>query len=212
MKKIFCIILALVCVLTIVSCKKDDQNTKTPEDYVNSAIASSSPTKITTNISYKKGDLNYGGRFEMMIEGENSILDYTFTRPAAIEDMAETIVITKEGTVYRKDGQYTVVGDEYDGSFNGATGFTFNMTKDNFKTFNISEANGRYTLVATVTGDKVDTVFGTDLKENGDVVITIVANSSYLESVIVTYKTASGADVRVDSTYTYDALTLNFPQ
>ena len=205
--------LALVCVFAMFSCGNDDNETttKTPEEYITSAVASSSPTKITSNVNYKDGGTTYGGRFELLIEGNNSILNYTYSRPAEIEDMHDSILMELEGTVYHKDGKYTVKGDEYDGNFTGATGFTLNLVKENFKSYNVVQNdNGSYTLTAVVTGDKVDTVFGCDLMEQGDVTVVITANTQYLETIKVTYKTASGASVSVDSTYTYTPVTLNF--
>jgi hypothetical protein len=204
--------LALSCVFVFAACKKDEPaptNTKTIYDLV----ASANPTKTVTLTDYVKGDAEYHGEFIMSVEGNNSIFEFNYERPKTIEEGAEDGILdpTKvvNGVIYFKDGKFSEDGDKWTAEAPATTLFSFDLKAEYLTGATVTD-NGK-TLTAEMTAENAIKVLGTDLKPQGNVKITVNSNGVNLSRVILEYVTADGASVRIDTTYTYNNIVLEFP-
>jgi hypothetical protein len=78
-----------------------------------------------------------------------------------------------------------------------------------FKVSTLSK-DGR-TLTALVTPENAAAVFGTDLATSGDVTLKLISNGTYITGLNVTYSTVEGAMVEINTSYSYNVITLEFP-
>ena len=81
MKKIICLLLALTCVFTLFSCKKD----KDLEKFVE-LVEASKPTKITTLTYYTVSGTVYKGNYETVFDGENFEMNYSYERKKSVSE------------------------------------------------------------------------------------------------------------------------------
>lgn len=217
MKKIICMlltfVLALSCFAVLTACG-DDEVEVGPTVY--EIVKTSEPTKIVTLVSFTdaKG-VDLGARYVTEIEGENSIFEYEYKRyrtpEEGVADNSDEPVKTLAGKVYYKDHLYlTSEGDEWEAaSANGVTA-TFDLKEEYLTSPALSEDGS--TLTATLTAENAAKVFGTDLKANGEIALTVTVVGTSLTGVTVSYTTASGATVVIRTSYSYDTITLTFPE
>ena len=166
------------------------------------------PTRITTVASYVVSDSeSYNGYYVMTVEGNDSIFEFEYERRATVQEQADGMKKTVEGKVYYNDGLYSYDGDRWESQAPAAINLDFNL---DLKLFDSYAENGN-SLSAVVSGDNIALVLGSKLAVDGAVSLNIVTNGTYLTAIEVSYKTTSGANVTVDTTYTYDAITLEFP-
>ena len=220
MKKIVALLLAVLCIFTVVSCGKDDNNddssTSNAEQVaaIADVINSSAPTTIVTVTEYAKGDDVYKGRFETEVDKnpEKSIFTFSYTRPARIADAADSDVVSVAGKVYYKNGQVSVnEGDTWTAAGSSYMELDISLEASKLKSYTISEDGG--TLTAVATAENAERILGTKVSAEGDVTITIVTNSVYLYNVRVAYTAKdTGASVVVDTSYDYRVHTLEFPE
>ena len=204
--------LALSCVFVFAACKKDEPaptNTKTIYDLV----ASANPTKTVTLTDYVKGETTYEGEFIMSVEGNNSIFEFSYERPKTIPEGAEDGITNSvkevSGVIYFKDGKFSEDGDKWTAEAPATTLFAFDLKAEYLTGAAIT--NEGKTLTAEMTAENAIKVLGTDLKPQGNVKITVNSNGVNLSRVILEYVTADGASVRIDTTYTYNNIVLEFP-
>ncbi len=215
MKRTFGLILVLVltlgCVFSLASCKK--------ESAIYGLAAAASPTKTVTLTDYvTKDGKTYAGEFTMEVEGNNSIFYFNYQKPGTVEDgMAdvEAGIVPKptrelEGYIYFKDGKFSVDGDEWKAEAPTAASFKFDL-KPEYLT-GVSTNKEDTELNAELTPDNAIKVLGTDLKPSGNVKLTVKTNGANVTRVIIEYATADGASVRIDTSYTYNSVTLVFPE
>lgn len=218
------VLLALLCLFAFVSCGAGDDNTpdggnngdNTPTGlaaFIQTAN-SAKPTKITTLTEYKTSDETLNGRYVMEIEGENSIFTYEYQRRAKVEEMNEDgSIVTESGTVYAKDGRYSTDGETWESQAPAASmPLTFAITEECLQGAAISE-DGR-TLTLSLTGaENITRVLGASVAENatGTVSVTMTTNGVHLTGVVISYATVSGAEVTVETSYSYNSIALNFP-
>lgn len=214
MKKILCVLLALCCAFALLSC--------TPSsgvlDVYAAAVADKTPTNITTRVDYtKEGEALYG-YYVQRIEGENSIFDYEYTRFATIEEGAgqddgqpADPVKTVKGTIYYRDGQYSYNGGAWESE--APTALRLDYKKFALKAENLTNPvltdNGNK-LTAVLRGEQISAVVGTELGAAGDVELTVTSDGNALREISLRYETESGATVSVRTTYSYNALQLDF--
>lgn len=220
------VLLALLCLFAFVSCGSGDDTPDDPQPsggdntppltglaaFVKTANAAD-PTKITTLTEYKTSEETLNGRYVMEIEGGNSIFTYEYQRRAKVEEMNEDGPIkTEAGTVYAKDGKYSTDGETWESQAPAASmPLTFAMTEECLQGATISE-DGR-TLTLTLTGaENITRVLGASVAESakGAVSITVTTNGTHLTGVVISYAT-SGAEVNVETSYSYNNITLEFP-
>ena len=220
MKKILALLLAVLCIFSVVSCGKDDGDGEEPTGAaaeqvtaIANVINSSVPTTIVTVTEYEYGDETYKGRFETEIDKnpEKSIFSFSYTRPARIEDAADSNVVSVEGKVYYNNGQVSVnEGDTWEAAGSSYLALALNLDAKKLKSFTVSEDGN--TLTATATPENAERILGTSVSAEGDVTITIVTNSVYLYNVRIAYTAKdTGASVVVDTSYDYRVHTLEFP-
>lgn len=210
MKKTLCLILALAlavgCVFTLASCKK--------ESAIYGLVASASPTKTVTLTDYTTADGTiYEGEFIMSVEGNNSIFYFHYERPKTIEEGAEdgdvSLTKTVEGNIYFKDGKFSEDGDHWTSEAPTSASFKFDLKAEYLTGVTVNDEDTE--LIAELTPENAIKVLGTDLKPSGNIKLTVKTNGVNLSRVIIEYKTLDGASVRIDTTYTYNNIVLEFP-
>lgn len=222
MKKILSLLLVasliLALTLTLVSCGKDDENQNTPAadntpKNIYELFAAMQPTRTVTLVTYKIGEDELKGIYDMQVSGKDSIFEFSYdkyrTSQEAIEDNDPSKIKTVTGTVYCKNGLYSGDGVSW-GASPVATEIKLTIAESLFSASALS-TDGK-TLTAIVANDKVADVFGTELNSNEDGVTLIInTNGTYVTRLTATYVTVEGAEVRIETSYSYNALTLNFP-
>lgn len=200
MKKFICLLIALTCVLGLISCSAD------PAEAFVTIVNDSKPTKITTLTSINDGEETLTGKYETVIDGQNSVMSYRYDRYATVEEAADSYIKTVEGTVYYKDGLYSEDNVNWESaSPDVATSqVALNLDAKLLGDYTISK-DGK-TLTTTVTSEQAEKLLGVDVDASDDkVTITVVHNGKYLSTVTVAYTTAT-ASVTIDTSYTYNTV------
>lgn len=211
MKKILCLILTLcMCfgaVAALSSCGEEEVT-----DLFTYA-AKLQPTRTTTFATYKIGADELSGTYVMEISGNNSIFTYEYDRyrtaEEAVEDNDPSPIKTISGKVYCKDGTYSDDGVIW-GSSPVATEIKLKLERELLTNVVLSEDGN--SLTAEITPENAKTVLGTDLNADGNIAITATANGTYLTGITVSCTTVQGAAVRIETSYSYNALELVFPE
>ena len=212
MKKILCLLLALVSVFAFVACGDEPPvipsgpaELSAEEKFID-IVDSSEPTKITTLYSYvtpEEDALN--ARYVTEIKEGGYTFTYKKDRFATVEEAAPTPIVTDEGVVYYKDGKYSTDGETW---FSEAPDVDAMSMKFDISLDNIGESysfNEEYTeLTITADNDGAKAIFGIDFAASGDITVKVSTNGKYLTMVSVSYTTASGATVTLDTSYTYN--------
>lgn len=200
MKKFICLLIALTCVLGLISCGDD------PAQAFITIVNDSAPTKITTLTSINDGEETLTGKYETVIDGQNSVMTYRYDRYATVDEAADSYIKTVEGTVYYKNGLYSEDGENWASASPdvAASQVDFNLDSKLLGNYTISK-DGK-TLTTTVTSEQAKLILGVDVNASDDKVsITVVNNGKYLSTVTVAYQTAT-ASVTIDTSYTYNTV------
>ena len=210
-------VLAFTLAFTLVSCGGDDSEDTPATDNTPKSIyelfEEMKPTRTVTHVTYKIGEDVLEGLYDMQIEGKNSIFTFYYdkyrTSSEAIEDNDSSTIKRVTGTVYCKDGKYSGDGVNW-GASPVATEIKMNMSSELFNVAVVSK-DGR-TLSAIVSADKAKDVFGTELAaDDNGITLVMSSNGTYVTRLTVTYKTIEGAEVKIETSYSYNALSLTFP-
>ena len=214
MKKLICLILALTCslgvTLAFTSCGEEEE---TPAIF--EIAKTSAPTKIVTQVDYTdKNGQDLDGEYVMEIEGNNSIFNFEYSRYRTIEEgvsdgNTDRIKVIK-GTVYFKDGKTSTDGEVWDSEAVTAVDIKLNIDPALLTDAKISE-DGQ-TLTATIAKDKAVEVIGTDLSAADSIALEVKTNGTNLTFVTVSCTTVSGGTMVVRTSYSYNAITLEFPE
>ncbi|MBQ8302711.1 MAG: hypothetical protein IJX97_04080 [Clostridia bacterium] len=205
MKKIVCLLLTLVCAFAFFACGEGEA---TGEVAIINIANSAEATKITTIASYVLEDEVYNGEYVMLVNGNDSIFEFKYDRRASVAEMADSYKVKEEGVVYYKNGLYSYDGAEWNSEAASAIKIDFNLDLALFDSYELAGN----TLNAVVSGENVAKVLGSDVAADGAVELSIITNGTYLSRIEVSYKTANGAAVAVDTSYTYDVQELVFPE
>ncbi len=200
MKKFICLLIALTCVLGLISCGDDKA------DGFIKLVNASAPTKITTLTSINDGEETLNGKYETVIDGQNSEMSYRYERYATVEEAADSYIKTVQGTVYYKNGLYSEDGENWVVATPDAVAnqVALNLTSKQLGDYTISK-DGK-TLTTTVTSEQAEKLLGVDVNASDDkVAITVVHNGKYLSTVTVAYTTET-ASVTIDTSYTYNTV------
>ena len=204
------LVLALGCVFSLASCKK--------ESGIYGLVASASPTKTVTITSFTENGKTYEGYFTMEVEGNNSKFEFIYTRPSTVEEGAADVEAGKqpsttrtlEGVIYYKDGMFSTDGDEWTVGSPTGIDFKFDLRPEFLTGVSVNKEDTE--LVAQITPDNVVKVLGVELNQSGNVKITVRTNGVNLAKIVLEYTTESGAAVRIDTSYTYNPITIDFPE
>lgn len=231
MKKILCILLALVCAFSIVSCNNGNGGTNNDNNGgdngggekieignpLEEVVAASRPTKIVTKVTYvypnddQRSKYDLDGLYSLEINGSDSKFAYDY-KLFAIPGEGEADVPVKSvvGTIYFKDGKIFVAeGEGWENISSQTVNKSFNLLKNRFKTYEKSE--DEKTLTATITADNIEDVIGYSLSAKGDITVVVTTDGVYMRGVTISYKSAEGADVTIDTSYSYNDITIEFP-
>ena len=214
MKKITWLAAVLLCVLSIAACSMPSDEVGNP---IEDVVAASNPTEVITQVVYMYPNTNplseynrsLGGFYTLKINGADSIFSYNFAIPASPEDMSEDGINYIEGTLYCKDGKTSVDGDTWTAISADTVNAKLNLIRSSFKTYEKSKDEKK--LTATITGDNMESVIGHKLSAVGDVNFVLKTNGIYLTAIEISYKSTSGADVIINTSYTYGTVELEFP-
>jgi len=212
MKKITCLILTLVlalgCVLALASCDGGEQKDRLQLliDMANNSNA----TKIVTFVEYDNSKDELGAKYTTEIEGNDMIFSYEKERYNTVSEgilNGEGLIVTEKGTVYYVDGQYYGEDGLAYADTPSDVKYTFNITKENLTGAKLAGNNG---FTAELTKEQAVAVFGTDLSAEGNIALEVVTTGLQLTGVKLTYTTVSGATVVVNTSYSYNAINLDF--
>lgn len=210
MKKILCLLLALVAVFSIVACGEEEPPVVPPaasaEEQFIDTVDSSEPTKITTLYSYiTEEDDALNARYVTEIKEDGYTFSYKKDRFAKIEEASKDPIITEEGVVYYKDGQYSTDGETWfaEAPDVDAMVMKFDISLDNIgENYSFNESYTELTVTTDNTGAK--NILGIELDAIGEVTVKVTTNGKYLTLISVAYTTESGASVTLDTSYTYN--------
>ena len=213
MKKTVSLILALSClfvmIASLVSCGGGAKSN------IFAIANNSEPTKIVTEVYYKdakKTTLN--GRYVMQIEGNNSIFEYEYSRYRTIEegvaDGSHDPIKTLTGTVYFKDGKYSTDGEKWDSKAVTAVDLKFDLKEEYLTDITYNEDGT--VLYATMTPENAVKAIGTDLSCSESVYIEVKTNGTNLTFITLSCTTKQGATMKIVTSYSYNKLTLEFPE
>ena len=160
MKKIVTLLLLLACVISLASCALVDGTGA--KDIFLLLRSSEMPSRIVTDITYnEKDDGNtYVGHYVTEGVGQDAVMTYEYTRPARLDEAAESETVTVKGTLRYKDGKVGE-GDTYVTEALVLSGDAFTITRDLLSDVSLSE-DGRM-LTATIAAENIKKVLGTDL-------------------------------------------------
>ena len=172
---------------------------------------SSKPTKIITEVYYKGND-SLNGRYEMTIEGGNSIFNYSYQRYSTLEEGLDGHgrIRTLEGVVYFKDGKTSVDGDNWDSAAVTAVNINFDLRADYLTDATYTDDGN--VVTATLTKENAKLALGTDLAAKESVSIEIKTNGTHLTFITLECETVSGANMKIVTSYSYNKISLEFPE
>lgn len=196
MKKLIALLLALLCVASLVACaptnpqKPDDQNPKADISLFTNALTTVSPKSSTvrTAMTSDLGTLN--GKFEITYFGDDratvayEVEQFNEITGSAGENFEPKS--TKTGTITYEDGKYTT-SDGVTREFQLATELKLNLDPTKM-TYTIEDGNT--TLKATVQSKDTKAVLGTEI--SAPVSLTVKRNDTTVTSVTITYETKAG--------------------
>ncbi len=212
MKRIICLLLAVVCVFALSSC-----GDKELEGFIE-LIDASEPTRIVTQTQVSaevEGEVvSLSGRFVTDIDGKNSVTAYKYQRFAipGVDPADADDIMSIEGTVYYKDGKFSEDGENWSAESPdlGALLLDFNFTAESVANYKIS--GGGTVLTATLTLDEAAAVFGKTFENIKDSSVKLVmeTNGNHLTKKSIEYTVLNGeteSTVFVETSYTYMPVT-----
>ena len=220
MKKILCMLVALACVFSIVACdfsggSNNDGNQIEIGNPLEEVVSASKPTKVVSLTKYLYPESHpfanedFDGFYSLEIDGEDAIFSYDYKTLAAVEDVEDGPIKPVVGHIYFKGGKISTDGDAWEVVSPETLTFTLNLLKNRFKTYEKSE--DEKTLTATITSENLETVIGYKLSADGDISFVLKTDGVFLRRITISYKSVTGADVIIDTSYTYNDITLDFP-
>ena len=214
MKKVLCLLLSLVMLFALASCK--DKNETDLFDIIDQGRV---PATITTTVSYSLTDadneddsISLSGYYKTVTRYNRSIFTFEYERIALPEEANENGIIREiSGTIYRDGDKVSVDGDNFEdvGALPGY-GISVNLNKENFGSYTVSEDGKSFTT--TLTGADIKKALGVELDTNADgATIHVASNGIVITGLTVSYKTSGGADIFIATSYTYNPATLDWP-
>ena len=212
MKKIVCLLLALMCVFTAVSCNSANSIKKGTLNTISETVSSSSPTKIVTRTEYVGRD-TLTAMYVTQIDRASgkSQFDFEYERYSEIEEMIPGGIKKVTGTIYyAADGSVTSSEGET-WSADEALGYlseSINLDKSAFKSHELAD-NGN-DLKAYVAAEDSLRVFGSNIDADGDILLEVDTNGTYLYSIKISYTAKGTGDmVVVNTSYDYSLIVLD---
>lgn len=235
MKKILSLMLVLLCMVSMVACGDNGGTSSTPQqpstpttpeetegnlDVFAASQSTAVPTKIVSLTTYAGKDLygkniTFSGSFTQVTNGNNSILDYKYDRFATIDEAADDYIVTVEGAIAVKDGLTKTIGDGVGNndwvvlipSAQQMGAFKLDKTKlpSDYKL-----STDSMKLTVSLSKAEALAVIGVVIDATGDISLTVESNGKNISAISIAYTAASGASVKISTSYTYGAQTLDF--
>lgn len=179
-------------------------------------INNSKPTKITTQIFYvvegEDGeDETYNGLYTMTIAGNDAWISYSYQRLATPAEALEEgcgRIKTVEGDVWYRNGLYSEDGENW--TAQAPDELAVLNFKEEYLT-NPSVNASQTSLTAEVTPANAVKIFNTDLSAEGNIAISVKTNGVNLSMIEMSANTKLGAKVTINTSYTYNPITIDFP-
>ncbi|HBJ19221.1 MAG TPA: hypothetical protein DDY70_05750 [Clostridiales bacterium] len=194
MKKLIAILLALLCVVSLVACNPTNPGGDTEQkgdlSLFTNALKTVSPktSMVRTTMTSDLGTLN--GKFEITYAGDDrATVKYEVEQFNEITDTTSEDFepkSTKTGTITYEDGKYTT-DDGVTREFTLANELKLNLDPEKM-VYTIEDGNT--TLKATVQSKDTKDVLGTAI--NAEVTLTVKRNDTTITSVTITYETKAG--------------------
>ena len=229
MKKILSLLLVLACVISLAACGvapapgpgvNPGNDPAEAEDIFDIAAKDAVPTKIVTLSTYSGKDLmgkdfSFSGSFSQVSSGNNSILDFKYDRFATIEEAADSYIVSVEGAIAVKDGKTKAIGDAMAAkdweavipSLQQLGAFTL---KEDVLPEDYKLSSDGQKLTVSLSRKEALSVIGVVIDASSEISLEVESNGKNISMVVVSYTATSGAFVRIASSYTYGAQTLDF--
>lgn len=224
MKKILSLMLALLCVFALVACGGGGGETPSgdPEatelDVFEAAAKGVAPTKITTLTSYKNKefgeDISFDGSFTLLVNGNESILDFEYQRLAMPGEEADDYIVTRAGAIAIQAGKSKVAIGDSMGNWEVVIPSMQNIAALKIdkkllpSDYKLSEDGKK--LSVSLSKEEALASIGVVIDAASEIVLEAETNGTNLSMIVISYEAASGAQVRIASSYTYGPQTLNF--
>ena len=216
MKKIICLLLAIVTVFAFVSCGEtctahvdDNGDGKcdvckvdyvSPADVIFNMVAESNPTSIKTVTEAAFDGVSYIGVYDTVIYEDGSF-DYSFSqqRPVHIDEDIEEPYVTEEGKVVYENGVYTLNGVAVTGAPDVAyLNIKSAITKANISNYSV-DSTGRE-LTATINAEACKAIFGINVNAES-ISLTVKTNGVRLHQIVLSYEDANGVVVTAQTSF-----------
>ena len=218
MKKIICLLLAMVTVFAFVSCGEpcavhvdDNSDGKcdvceidyvSPENVIFNMVAASNPTTVKTVTEASFDGVSYVGVYDTVIYDDGSFT-YSFNqqRPVHIDEDIDEPYVTEKGTVGYENGVYTLNGEAVVGAPDVAyMNIKAAINKTNITNFKV-DSTGRE-LTATINAEACKAIFGINVNAES-ISLTVKTNGVRLHQVILSYEDANGVVVTAQTSFAY---------
>ena len=224
MKKIICLLLAIVTVFVFVSCGEPcavcvDENADgkcdvceldyvSPENVIFNMVAASNPTTVKTVTEAAIDGVSYIGVYDTVIYDDGSFT-YTYTqeRPVHIDEDIEESAVTEEGTLVYKNGVYTLNDEEVVGAPDVAyLNIKMAITKENIPECKV-DPTGRE-LTATISAAACKVIFGINVNAE-NVSLTVKTNGTRLHQIVLSYEDVNGVVVTAQTSFAYTPVAID---
>ena len=212
MKKIVCLLLVLVCSFAMFSCFNSG---KSDVDTISKIVNESVATKIVTKVDYVPvDDEALSGVYTTSIDRNSGKSKFTFvySRYATVEEMNGGHTKTVDGSVwYDANGQISRnEGDTWEPNLAPAyLPNSLDISEARFVSVALSEDGTDMT--AEIAPKEAKRAFGTDISAEGNIVLKVETNGTYLYEISVTYTAKdTGALVTVVTSYDYGEVEFDF--
>ena len=209
MKKILCILLVLAVVFAVASCRDDVE--ETPAEIIKDIVDQSSPTKIVTIVQYISDGETLSSVYTTEIDKANnkSVLKYDIEKFGDIEAGDPDRIMKLAGEIRYLNGAIKdTTEDSWSTAVDLAPAFELDVSRSLFAEYTVSEDGT--TITGKVSGDNVALVLGTDQFSAEEINIKVMTNGTYIYSLDISYTTATGATVVVNTSDTHNTITLDF--
>lgn len=236
MKKFLSLLLVLLCVFAMASCGQGGTTppaggggdnppaggeAQTEFDVFEAAAKKNAPTNITTLTTYVGKDLagqefTFDGRFVLQVSGNNSIFKFAYDRFATIDEAAADYIVREEGAIAVRDGAAKVQTGGSMGDWEVLvpslqTLGALNLDKTVVPSDYDLSSDGME-LSVKLSREEALAVLGVVIEAQGEILLEAESNGKNVSMVVVSYTSASGAAVRIATSYTYGKQTLDFSE
>ena len=213
MKKFVCLLLVLACSFAMFSCGK---NGKSGVEGISKIVNDSVATKIVTQVDYVPTDDEQAlsGIYTTAIDRDSGKSQFTFkySRYATVEELHTGYIKTVDGSVwYDANGDISRnEGDTWEP--NNATAYlpnSLDISAARFASVTMSEDDTDMT--AEIAPAESKRVFGTAIAAEGNIVLEVETDGTYLYRISVTYTAKdTGALVTAITSYDYGKVEFDF--